>query len=452
MAKDLRHFLDKVRALGPDYFVEVNKAIDPVYEMAVLQQKLAKKGSNPVILYRNVKGSHLPVVANLFGSYPLLGLALDVPFDYLTDGRYHYIVEEFRKRQGRPIAATMVTPTKAPVRQVIWRGNDIDLSRLPVAKHAELNADRYVDAGLTILRHPDSGKINVGIYRQQVKGPTRLACMIAPAHHGSTIARRYAELGKLIPVATAIGHHPAAAIAAGSTRPQKNEDELELIGGMLGESLEVTPGLTVDLPVPARAEIVIEGTIDPRRMESDGPFSEGAGYYGEGKPCYVIEITAITMRRDAIYHDLHPVHAEHNLVGILQREMDVFDRVRAAGVDVKAVHIGPDDQCGKLIMYVSNEKRSPDDARVAGQAAVARGFAKVAIVVDEDIDVYDQSEVLWAMATRARDAFTYSTDAAPDSFQGVLETNNRASRLAAMTSKLIIDATRPLDCTGPIRV
>ncbi|MEW6142889.1 MAG: UbiD family decarboxylase [Chloroflexota bacterium] len=452
MAKDLRHFLEKLKLLGPEYFIEVNKPLDLVYEMSVFQQKLAKAGQNPVILFRHITGSTLPVVANLFGTYTMIGLALDVPLDALIAGHYDLIVEEYRKRQGRLTPVVEVPAAQSPARQVIWRGGDIDLSRLPVPKHAELNAGKYVDIGLTILRHPDTGQINVGIYRQQVKGQNRLANQIVPTHHGSAIARRYAELGKMMPVVTVIGHHPAVAIAAGSGRPAKNEDEYELIGGMLGEPLEVTGGLTVDMPVPAHAEIVLEGMIDPRRMENEGPFSEGAGYYGEGKPCYVTEITAITMRRDAIYHDLHPVHAEHNLVGLLQREMDLFDRVKAAGVNVKAAHIGPDGQCGKILMYVSIVKRSPGDARVAGQAAVEHGFAKVAIVVDEDVDVYDQGEVLWAVATRTSDVFTHSTAPASDTGVKVSGLDDDSGRLAPMTSKLIIDATRPLSKAGPIRV
>jgi 2,5-furandicarboxylate decarboxylase 1 len=452
MTKDLRHFLDKVKQLGPDYYVEIDKPLDPLYELSVFQQKLAKARRSPVILYRRVKGSALPVVSNLFGSYTIVGLALDVPFEDLEAGRFSLVVEEYRKRQGRPVPVKKVPAAQAPARQIVWRGGDVDLSRLPIPKHAELNAGKYVDVGLTVLRHPDTGHINVGIYRQQVKGPNRLASMIVPTHHGNAIAMRYAELGKMMPVVTAIGHHPAAVIAAGSARPQKNEDELELIGGLLNEPLEVTDGLTVDLPVPAHAEIVIEGIIDPRRMENEGPFSEGAGYYGEGRPCYVAEVTAITMRRNAIYHDLHPVHSEHNLVGLLQREMDLFDRVKAVGVDVKAAHIGPDDQCGKVLMYVAIAKHSPEDAQLAGQTAVAHGFAKAAIVVDEDVDVYDQSEVLWAMATRINDVFIYQT--APESKppEKVAGLDGEGGRLAAITSRLIIDATRPLGKAGPIRV
>lgn len=452
MAKDLRYFLDEVKRLGPDYYIEVGKPLDPVYEISVFQQKLAKSGRNPVILYRQATGSALPVVTNLFGSYALVGLALDVPFEDLAANRYHLVVEEYRRRQGKPLPVKEVTAAQAPVRQIVWCNGDADLSRLPVSKHAELNAGRYVDVGLTILKHPDTGRINVGIYRQQVKGPNRLASMIVPTHHGNAIAKRYAELGRMMPVVTVIGHHPATAIAAGSTRLQKSENEFELMGGMLGEPLEVTMGLTVDLPVPARAEIVIEGIIDPRRMENEGPFSEGAGYYGEGKPCYLTEVTAIAMRRDAIYHDLHPTHSEHNMIGLIQREMDLFDRVKASGIDVKAVHIGPDNQCGKILMYVSINKHSSNDAQIAGQAAVAHGFSKVAVVVDEDVDVYDQGEVLWAIATRANDIFLHST--APESKppEKVAGLDGEGGRLTPMTSKLIIDATRPLGNSGPIRV
>jgi 2,5-furandicarboxylate decarboxylase 1 len=393
-------------------------------------------------------------VANLFGSYDLLGLALDVPHSELSRWRRDLVLEVFRTRQANPLPVKEVAEDEAPVREVVWQGDDVTLDRFPITKQAQLNSGKYVPIGLTILRDPDNGRINVGVYRQEVKGPKRLACMIVSSHHGAAIARRYAELGEKMPVVTIIGHHPATAIAAASTRPQTIEDEFQFIGGILGESLEVTRGLTVDLPVPARAEICIEGIIDPLQIESEGPFSEGAGYYGEGKPCYVAQLTAISMRKDAIYHDLNPVHQEHNLVGLLQRELNLWGRVEAAGVDVRSVHIGPDGQCGKVIMYIAIRKKNPDDARKAGEAAVSGDFAKVAIVVDDDIDVFDQGEVLWAVATRSND--TDILTAVPTRNTGPAEDvaglNSDGGRLAPLTSKLIIDATRPIGKVKNVRV
>jgi len=202
----------------------------------------------------------------------------------------------------------------------------------------------------------------------------------------------------------------------------------------LGESLEVTPATTVDLPVPARAEIAIEGIIDPTRTDMDGPFSEGDGYYGQSRSCYTIQVKAITMRRDAIYHELDPIHPEHNLVGLLSREANLYEALKETVPGFKAAHIGPDGQCAKFLVYLSIKKSRDEDVRVAGLAALDNTFNNLAVVVDEDVDVYDESEVAWAVATRA----THGSDiyAVPDS----------------QPAKFIIDATAPRDESFPTRV
>lgn len=442
MAKDLRQFLQLAREAGAEFYVEAKKPLDPMYEVGVLQHRLAKEGRFPVVYCPEIKGSKLPLVANLFGSYELLGLALDIGPEKLNKAGKDAIVNEYRRRRDKFTPTKEVPPTEAPVREVVLRGGDADLSILPTSLHAELNPGRYVTIGMTLCKDPDTGIPNIGIYRQEVKGKHKLACMMVPAHQGDHIARRCAELGRPMEVVTFIGHHPAVAIAAADDSPPET-NEFELMGALLGEPLEVTQALTVDLPVPARAEIAVEGVIDPTQMDSDGPFSEGAGYYGDGRPCYIIRVTAITMRKDAIYHDLHPTHQEHNLVLILGREARIYDRVSDAVSSVKAVHIGPNGYCGQLLIYVAIEKRSNDESRRAGLAALeADAFSKVVVVVDEDVDVYDEREVLWALATRFREEFATSGEIGGTTVVSVGSTKK----------KVVLDATKPLDEPFPTRV
>ena len=435
MGKDLRQFLQVVKKLGADYYVEVKRPLKPKYEVSVLQQKLANEGRFPVVYCPQIEGSKLPLVANLFASYEMLGVALDIAPEKFKTGK-GVILQEYIRRQEEVKPIKQVLASEAPVREVVLQGKDVDLGRLPIIHHAELNPGPYVTTGMTVCKGPDTGILNVGIYRQELKGKDRIACMMSPAHHGAKIGRRYAELGKPMEVVTFIGHHPAVAMAATAHRPSKiDENEFELMGAILGESLEVTPAVTVDLTVPARAEIVIEGIIDPNKMDTEGPFSEGAGYYGEERPCYIIQVTAITMRRDAIYNDLYPIHAEHNLVGILGREANIYDAVKRAIPNVKAVHIGPDGQCGKVLIYVSIKKQTEEEVKQAGLAALGGdAFSKVAVVLDEDIDVYDESEVWWAIATRVRGDLDISFHPGP------------------ISTRTLIDATTPPDTSFPIRV
>jgi len=226
------------------------------------------------------------------------------------------------------------------------------------------------------------------------------------------------------------------------------------MGGLLGETLHVTSAETVELPVPADAEIAIEGIIDPRNMTTDGPFAEYTGYYGEGmKPCYLIQVTAITMRKNAIYLDLDPAHREHNLSGVLLFESSVYDAVKRAVPTVKAVHFPPSGGC-VLHIYVSIKKRVQGEGKFAGLAALTgQPNAKLVVVVDEDIDVYNEEEVLWAIATRVVGDKDISI--IPEVTGAHLDPcayDETRLKRGSMVSKVIIDATKPVDLPFATRI
>ncbi|MFH1775362.1 MAG: UbiD family decarboxylase [Chloroflexota bacterium] len=402
MGKDLRQFLKAAREAGPDYYAETNKPLSPQYEVCVLSQKLAREGRFPLLYCPQIEGSKLPLVNGIFASYELLGLALDVTPDKLKKVGNNGIFREYRRRQDNLRSPQEIPGKDAPVQEVVLQGKDVDLGLLPIIHHYELNPAKYVSFGMTIVKDPDTGVPNVGVYRQEVKGKNRLACMPTPIHDTAVIARRYAELGKPMEVVTFIGHHPLVGMGAVGTYPL-GQSELDVMGALLEEPLEVTKGVTVDLPVPAFAEIAIEGIIDPAKTETDGPFSEAYGYYGGHRSCYVIEIKAITMRKDAIYQNLDPINPEHNLAAQLYYESELYDSVRRVIPTVKAVHHAPLAMAGKHFMFISIKKRNPGDGRLAGLAALCANRArKIAVVVDEDIDVYNHQEVLWAIGNRVR--------------------------------------------------
>ena len=176
------------------------------------------------------------------------------------------------------------------------------------------------------------------------------------------------------------------------------------MGALLGEPLAVVPGRTVDLPVPAHAEIAIEGEIRPGDMDEDALFSEARGTYDSGPSVPVISVSAITMRRDAIYQDLCPVHPEHTMLNVPGREMTALARVRAAVPGVQALHVGPDGDVTKIHFYVSIKKKTEGDAAAVARAVMqATEFAKFIVVVDADIDIFHQPDVLWALTTRFQD-------------------------------------------------
>jgi len=450
VAKDLRDFLRLAKNAGPLYYAEVKRPLNPKFELGVLQHKLAKEGRYPVLYCPAITGSKLPLVANLVARYEMLGLALGLTPEGMTAGGKQLVLEEYRRRQPQPIPPVDVASSASPVHEVVLRGHDVDLGLLPLTWHAELNPERYIPIGVTVVKDTVTGEANCGIYRMQVMGKDRLACMMIPrpTKRGHQIALRYKELRRPMEAAVFIGHHPLVISGAVTVGPPV--DEWARMGGLIGEPLELTRGATIDLPVPARSEIVIEGVIEPDKMEREGPFSESGGYYGVGMPCYVIRVTAITMRRDAIYHDIHPTHQDGGLWGILPRLSGILDRVKQAVPSVRSVYLGPEGMPGKGLIYISIEKKTEEDPVRAGTAALRDDpMGKIAVVVDDDIDVCDEREVLWALSSRRRlPPVTVPIDERANApMQNV--TSAAASNVAA---KLILDATPSLQGTHPVRV
>ncbi|MBI2985960.1 MAG: UbiD family decarboxylase [Deltaproteobacteria bacterium] len=458
MAKDLRTFLDKVRqmqAAGGSFkeagIVDVKRPMSWDLEVPTLQQKLAKglrhrkidpgEARHPAIFCHKIEGSKIPLVTNLLGSWEMHGASLGLePSQWNEKG----LTSEYKKRLAKPVPTVTVDASKAPVKEVILKGDDVDLGLLPILRHATLNSGRYITVGCMVCMDPDTGIPNAGIYRHEVKGKNLLGAMINPKHHGDYIAHRYAQLGKPMEVIIYDGHHPAVVTAACVNGPVEL-NEYEVAGAYLGEPLEVIKAETVNIPVPARSEIIIEGVIDnPREMVTDGPFSEGGGYYGRGeKPCYLIRVTAITMRKDAIYHDLDPCSREHGTTGGSSRTMDVFNAVKEVVPTVKAVRsTGP-------VVFVSIEKRAEGEGKWAALAAMTRSYnAAFVIVVDDDVDVFDDKRLWWAIGSRVVpdqniDMITRVTGhhLSPVAYN---EAREPLVEGGPMQTRVIIDATKPL--------
>jgi 2,5-furandicarboxylate decarboxylase 1 len=448
----MRDYLRLVKDAGPRYYAEVKRPLNPRLELGVLQHKLARAGRFPVLYCPAIAGSRLPLVANLLARYEMLGLALGLDPEKMAAGGKQIILEEYRRRCAAPLPPVDVSSHPVPVQETVLRGVDVDLGLLPLTWHAEFNPERYIPIGVTVLRDPVSGVSNCGIYRMQVMGRDRLACMIIPrpGKRGHQIALRHRELHRPMEAAVFIGHHPI--VIAGAVTVGPPVDEWALMGALLGEPLELARGITVDLRVPARAEIVIEGVIEPDKMEREGPFSESSGKYGEGQPCYVIRVTAITLRRDAIYHDIHPTHPDGGLWGILPRLSGILDRVTGEGISARSVYLGPEGIPGKGLTYVSIDKRTEEDPLRAGIAALRNDpQGRIAVVVDRDVDVCEESEALWSLVSRRRGPpVTVSIDERTNA-----PLRNAAAGAAAglgLAAKLVFDATRPLDVVSDNKV
>ena len=355
-------------------------------ELCAVVKSLEERG-NPVLLFERVTESPLPVIVGVTASRQRIGRALAQPV-----GR---CVEHLLEQIERPLSPRQVG--SAPVQEVILRGETADVGSLPIGVHSPDDAGRYITSGVLLVRDPASGATNGGIYRTMVKDARRLTVNIAPQHDLAVILNA-APGGKPIDCAIVIGGHPTLTIASQAKNP-RSVDTLALAGALQGSPLETVRGVSIDLDVPAHAEIVIEGRIRPDRREGEGPFGEFTYYYGSAQG-WIFEVTAITHRADAIYVDLHPAHVEHRCLWLFPgREARLLALLRAGVPAVRAVRL-PFHGAG-LSAYVALGKHQEGDAQRALLLALSSDtYIKHAFVVDEDIDIFDDEEILWALNVR----------------------------------------------------
>ena len=446
MPKDMRSFINEVLEKRPGEIVEVEQEVDPKFEITGIASKVGggqrfafgtpPGGVLPAVLCRKVKGSKIPVIINLTADYDRLALALG------TDKAN--MVPKFAYASDNKIDPVMVDKAAAPVREVVLTGKDAKLSLLPIPTHNEFDTAPFITSGLMICRDPDSGVINMGLYRHQVEGEHQLGLWAWDTHHAAYIRRRYEQLGKEMEVAIVVGHHPCVVLGAVARVPAIG-GEYEEASSLLGEPLELVQGETVDLPVPARSEIVIEGKIVPGERAWEGPFSEWPGtYVAEGDKPF-IRVTGITMRKDAIYYDVFNANREHTVLGSLPRMGLIYRGLKEYVPSVQAVNVPPHS---RMHCYISIKKESEMEAKRAAMVAYITEpmNLKMVVVVDEDIDVFDDQEVLWAIGTRChfeRDVTLIPSWSGPGGLNPVgYRFNEDGSRSAEMIAAVILDATK----------
>jgi 2,5-furandicarboxylate decarboxylase 1 len=445
MPKDLRTFLDALGAAHPEQLKVVRKQVDPEFEAAAIVDRLeddARYPGFPAVLFERIGDSDIPLLINLHGTYERLALSID--------SDVHGMVPEYARREGQPVRTEYVED--GPVQEVVLTGDEIDVSKLPLLRHQELDAGRYITSAVTLSREPESGAINAGIFRHQYQGPRQIGIQVNPAHHTGYILRQYRERGERMEVALFIGHHPAVTMGAVS-KLEGVGGELDVAGGLLGEAVEMVPCKTVDLQVPARAEIVIEGFIDPdpEKTEVEGPFGEYPRYYTKVGPQPYIQVTALTMRRDAIFVDVFNAATEHSMLGGLPRMGSIYRRVREAVPSVRAVNL-PLSGMARSHLYISMKKAIEGEPKLAACAALAVDpLLKHVFVVDDDIDVFNEADTLWCLATR----FQGDRDLTviPNFLGGQLNPItyglDRAEK-GPMETKLIFDCTKPVGDFPPM--
>lgn len=436
----LRSFLRALEREAPAEVVHVGAPVDPSrFEVTALLQRLENLGRYPVVQFdapRTLAGepSAYPLVSNLFATRERSARALGLPPSEAGLG----LSLEYARREAGRIPPELVPPDDAPVREVVQVGAEVDLRRLPIVRHHRMDGGPYVDMAV-IMRDQASGSYNACFQRSQFKGPRKLGLHMSPRHNWQ-IARAYEEANRPTPVILVVGHHPAFYLGALNVAPM-GSDDYQLIGSIAGRPLRLTASQTwgADFLVPADAEMIIEGQIPPGVREVEGPFGEYPGTYGPQRVRWVIEVTAITHRRDAVYQDVFVGHREVSLLGAFPKEGSLFNRIRAVVPGVRAVHL-PASGAGRFHCYISLDKRFEGEPKQAALIAMGNvDFVKLAVVVDSDIDVFREEDVLWAMATRVQAGRDVEV------IRGVKGSALDPSQEdEGAGDKMIVDATRPL--------
>jgi 2,5-furandicarboxylate decarboxylase 1 len=284
-----------------------------------------------------------------------------------------------------------------PVKEVVRRGEQVNLLELPQIVHHEGDAGPYLTAAISFARDPAGEVWNCAYNRLMIKGPDTTSIHLTLGKHLWEFHRAAEARGHALPVALVIGVHPAIALGAlaiGSI----DEDERAIMGALLGEPLELVKCETSDVLVPAHAELVIEGEIRAGERVPEGPFGEFTGYSLGERQREVLHVSAITHRRDAYFQDITVAHLDHMLLSTIPMEANLYRAVRAMVPSVKAVRVPSPFTC-----YVSLEQRLPGQAKNAIMAVLGADlYMKRVVVVDHDVDVFDDRQVNWALATRCQ--------------------------------------------------
>jgi len=418
MQKGIRDCLSQLES--SQRLLTVEREVDPRFEIPAVMQAAERKGK--AVLFNRVKHPGYRVVNNVLGTRKAAALFLGTEREQVT--------REWMQRMKQPIVPVEVS--SSPAKEVVQTGDRVDLEELPIVTHCARDAGAFITAGMVVARDPETGIRNVSVNRMQLKGKSKLGIRMMPPQHLGLIHEKCEMRGENLEIAVAIGNHPFDIMAAATSLPA-GQDEFSMAGALRKEPLELVKCETVDLEVPAVAEIVLEGEVLAGVREPEGPFGDFMQYYVPVMDNHVFQVKAITHRKNAVYQTIQAGSLEDTHYLGLSREAAVLEAASRVA-DVRAVSLVPTI----LGCAVSIHKKSEADAKsVLEEAFKAYRWLKYCVVVDHDVNVFDMNDVWWAMNTRSRpDRGLMLKEQAPGFPRDAFHLHQ---------SKLGIDATAPLN-------
>lgn len=443
--RSLRHFLEFLRDKKEVVFIQ--EEVDPVLEIPEIADRVVKQGG-PALFFERPKDSRFPLLINLYGSYQRMSWALGVEDleehpkrlkELLTTQPPAGFWEKLKlvPRLAEVARAIPKSISRAPCQEVVLEA--VDLAQLPILKCWPEDGGRFITLPMVITRDPDSGQRNVGLYRMQVLDKTSTAMHWQIHKVGARHFQRYKELKQRIPVAVAIGGEPVLTYCATAPLPDQ-VDEFLFAGFLKGSPVEMVPCLTNELSVPASADFVLEGYIDPQEeLVNEGPFGDHTGYYTPVEKFPRFHVTKITHRKDPIYLStivgIPPM--EDKYLGLATERL-FLPMIQMTFPEIVDMHL-PAEACFHNLCILSIKKSYPGHAQKIMHALWGLGqmmFCKCFIVVDHDVDIHNITEVVWRVSN--------NIDAKRDTIfvEGPVDHLDHASPRQFLGSKMGIDATR----------
>jgi len=449
---DLREFISRLEQ--EHELVRIRQPISPELEITEVADRTVKSGG-PALLFENVEGSDVPVLINQFGSRRRMAMALGVADLDEIGARIGSLTQReppdgflgklrILPKLAKLASAFPKTVRSAPCQEAIREGTEANLDFLPILKCWPQDGGRFITLPMVFTKDPRTGKRNIGMYRMHVYDG-RTTGMHWHVHKVG--AKHYAEherLDRRMEVAVALGGDPAITYAATAPLPE-DFDEMIFAGFVRGRAVEMVRCKAIDAEVPADAEIVLEGYVDPHERRLEGPFGDHTGYYSPAEDYPVFHLTCVTHRRDPIYPAtvVGKPPMEDCFLG-KATERIFLPLVRAQAPEIVDMNL-PVEGIFHNLAFVSIRKRYPMQARKVMSALWGLGqmmFTKIIVVFDEDVDVQDTSEVLWRLGSNVdpRRDITLT--------EGPVDALDHAAPRALVGSKMGIDATRKIAGEG----
>jgi 2,5-furandicarboxylate decarboxylase 1 len=415
-------FIESLKQNGE--LLTLSTPFSPKFEISTIISELRKKEA-PALLFKKVRGYEFPVIGNLLGTKKRLSMALGIDQENFFENALSKLEKRIPPVWVKDRSPKIVTTKK---------GRADLLKRLPILTHYAGDSGPYITSGITSARDLKDGTIGRGLHRMEVRGENELGISLLNPPL-SEIYAQYKKENRRMEVATVIGVDPAILIASISKIP-RGTDKLSVAGGLKGKPIQMVKAETFDIDIPAHAEIVIEGFIDPKGKEKDGTLGESSGYYMTFSKSPTIHVTAISYRKGAYFHAIVPWGLEVDNLLCLIHGIDFVPKMKREIPSLKRINLIPGTFGSHVIMSIETDRKG--EAKRALNLALSFKNIKKAIIVDDDVNPEDDQEVEWALATRFqgdRDLMVLSD------LRG--QPIDPSSKEGFLTTKIGMDATRP---------